>query len=94
MKYHDDWTSKIKQSLEKSRQVKLMEVDAHNVVPVWLASEKAEQRAMRFGCKLYDQLKAYLSEFPPVISHPTKAPYTTNATSFEALYESLDIDTV
>jgi len=46
------------------------EVDAHNVVPCWLASPKREFAARTFRPKLERLLGEWLHEFPPLRPHP------------------------
>ena len=49
------------------------QVDAHNIVPVWVASDKQEVGARTIRKKIHNNLKEYLTEFPPVIKHPHSA---------------------
>lgn len=42
------------------------EVDAHNVVPVWVASDKREVGARTLRPKIHAKLPEYLREFPEV----------------------------
>ena len=42
----------------------LIEVDAHNVVPVWVASDKQEVGARTLRRKITDRLPEYLREIP------------------------------
>ena len=44
----------------------LEEVDAHNIVPVWLASPKVEVGARTLRAKIHRQLPEMLTEFPDV----------------------------
>lgn len=46
------------------------EVDAHNIVPCWLASSKQEYAAYTFRPKIHRLLKQYLIEFPKLLYHP------------------------
>lgn len=46
------------------------QVDAHNIVPCWVASPKQEYSAWTFRCKINPQLPEFLTEFPPVVRHP------------------------
>ncbi|KAG2453370.1 hypothetical protein HYH02_001594 [Chlamydomonas schloesseri] len=46
--------------------VPVHEVDAHNVVPVWVASEKREVGARTLRPKIHKALPEFLREFPPV----------------------------
>jgi deoxyribodipyrimidine photo-lyase len=50
--------------------VSLEEVDAHNVVPCWLASSKAEYGAYTLRPKLKRLLPTFLEDFPPLSRHP------------------------
>ena len=47
-----------------------LKVDGHNIVPCWHASPKLEYGARTIRPKIHDQLKQFLTEFPPVIKHP------------------------
>ncbi|KAK9808374.1 hypothetical protein WJX73_008417 [Symbiochloris irregularis] len=46
--------------------IPLYEVDAHNVVPVWVASDKREYGARTIRSKIHKQLPKYLKDFPDV----------------------------
>lgn len=46
------------------------QVDAHNIVPCWVASPKQEYSARTIRGKIHAQLPEFLTEFPPVIRHP------------------------
>lgn len=46
------------------------QVDAHNIVPCWVASPKQEYSARTIRGKIHAQLTEFLTEFPPVIRHP------------------------
>ena len=47
------------------------EVDAHNIVPVWVASDHIEYAARTIRPKINNRLHEYLTEFPPLVSpHP------------------------
>lgn len=45
-------------------------VDAHNIVPVWIASQKQEVGARTLRPKLYRLLPEYLEPFPSLLLHP------------------------
>ena len=47
------------------------QVDAHNVVPVWVASPKQEVGARTLRKKINDLKPTYLKEFPPGQSNPS-----------------------
>lgn len=52
------------------KDITLVQVDAHNIVPVWEASEKQEYSARTIRNKINTRLKEFLTKFPPVIQHP------------------------
>lgn len=65
---------KIKRDWEKSVGSKLdipfYQVDAHNIVPCWVASEKQEYAAYTFRPKILRMLDEFMEEFPPLRKHP------------------------
>lgn len=62
------WLDDVKQNL--SNDIALCQVDAHNIVPIWIASEKQEYAARTIRKKINEKLDIYLTEFPPIIKHP------------------------
>jgi deoxyribodipyrimidine photo-lyase len=64
-----------KKVLATQMQVRMVEVDAHNVVPCRLASNKQEYAAYTIRPKINRLLGRYLTELPPVARHPHT--YTT-----------------
>ncbi|XP_016844206.1 deoxyribodipyrimidine photo-lyase isoform X3 [Nasonia vitripennis] len=62
------WLEDIKKKLPK--KIPLCQVDAHNIVPCWVASEKLEYAARTIRNKINSKLDEFLTEFPPVIKHP------------------------
>lgn len=59
-----------KTKLAKSLRVSLREVDAHNIVPAWLASPKQEFGAYTLRPKLHRALPEYLTGIPSLKKHP------------------------
>ncbi|KAL7991140.1 hypothetical protein Chor_014570, partial [Crotalus horridus] len=55
-------------------------VDAHNIVPCWVASDKQEYGARTIRRKIQDRLAEFLTEFPPL------------PINWEACYASLQVD--
>ncbi len=51
---------------ESTRNVPCIEVDAHNIVPTWLASPKQEFAARTFRPKLAEHMKEFFVPFPKV----------------------------
>jgi len=68
------------------------EVDAHNIVPCWLASPKQEYAARTFRPKITRLVPEFLDEFPPVEKdHPFRPPDLPR-TDWRRVKESLKID--
>lgn len=57
------WRKDVGGKLQK-RNISMHEVDAHNVVPVWIASDKIEYAARTIRAKLHARLPQYLVDFP------------------------------
>lgn len=64
------WVESVKRALPED--VPFCQVDAHNIVPVWVTSEKQEYAARTIRNKVNSQLATFLTKFPPVIKHPHK----------------------
>ncbi|TPP60870.1 Deoxyribodipyrimidine photo-lyase [Fasciola gigantica] len=61
--------------------IPVCQVDAHNIVPVWCGSDKLESHARTIRPKLFSKTVKYLTEFPPVITHPFQNEMDTNCQS-------------
>ena len=59
-----EWRDKVCEALPASTSMHL--VDAHNIVPVWVASDKREYAARTIRNKINNKLGEYLTEFPEV----------------------------
>lgn len=66
------------------------EVDAHNIVPVWEASNKLEFAARTIRPKISRLLPTYLEPFPTIDSVADPVPYTTD---WDAVRASYTVDT-
>ncbi|MFW6209949.1 MAG: deoxyribodipyrimidine photo-lyase [Patescibacteria group bacterium] len=64
------FTAKWRTQVAKLLPVRLHEVDAHNIIPCWQASEKEEFAAHTFRPKVHRQLSEYLQDFPALPSRP------------------------
>ena len=65
------WKAQLMQALP---ELPLFEVDAHNVVPVWVASDKQEVGARTIRKKITEKLPAYLTELPKLGAAPAEHP--------------------
>ncbi|XP_075505785.1 deoxyribodipyrimidine photo-lyase [Primulina tabacum] len=64
------WKNEICKRVNES--VSVHEVDAHNIVPVWVASDKLEYGARTLRGKINKKLPEYLIEFPELMSPKRK----------------------
>ncbi len=63
LNFTDAWRTKVAQVLP----VRLTEVDAHNVVPAWVASPKLEFAAYTLRPKIHRLLPEFLTSFPTIL---------------------------
>jgi deoxyribodipyrimidine photo-lyase len=68
------------------------ELDAHNIVPCRLVSNKAEFAARTLRPKIHRVLKSFLTPFPPLHKHPHRWTGTMNPIDWIAAKKSLRID--
>lgn len=85
-----EYADRLKSSLPKD--VPLCQVDAHNIVPCWQASNKLEYGARTIRRKIHDQLGEFLTQFPPVIKHPYSAPSKAAVIDWDRCLEHLECD--
>nr|XP_054590904.1 CPD photolyase isoform X2 [Nothobranchius furzeri] len=74
------------------KDVPLMQVDAHNVVPCWEASPKLEYAARTIRGKITSRLPEFLTDFPAVEKHPHTAVRTAKPVDWDEALASLDVD--
>ena len=81
-----------KEDVARQLNVPCFEVDAHNIVPCWLASPKQEWAAYSFRPKIHRALEEFLTPFPALLKHPFPAGETGEGLDVHELLDSLDID--
>lgn len=69
--------------------VTIHEVDAHNVVPLWAASEKLEYSARTIRNKINKNLPEYLIEFPMLQPPVTKWVGTSRLIDWDSLIDEV-----
>ncbi|XP_039225873.1 deoxyribodipyrimidine photo-lyase-like [Crotalus tigris] len=84
------WVRDVQEQLPSD--VPLAQVDAHNIVPCWVASDKQEYGARTIRRKIQDRLAEFLTEFPPLVKHPFRAKLQAEPINWEACYASLQVD--
>jgi len=75
-----------------SKKIHLSQVDAHNVVPVWITSNKQEYAARTIRPKINRNLKRYLVEYPAVIHHAFNPKLNHKKTDWKKTRNALKID--
>ena len=67
-------------------------VDAHNIVPAWIVSDKQEFAAHTIRRKIHILLDSFLHSFPKVISHPFNVNIEHETIDPDAILRELQID--
>uniref|UniRef100_A0A671KMA5 Deoxyribodipyrimidine photo-lyase n=1 Tax=Sinocyclocheilus anshuiensis TaxID=1608454 RepID=A0A671KMA5_9TELE len=84
------WIETVKKHLPAD--VPFIQVDAHNVVPCWEASENLEYGARTIRGKITKLLPEFLSEIPLVNTHPHSASRAAEPVDWEEVLSSLEVD--
>ncbi len=80
-----------KQTLAETLTIPFYEVDAHNIVPCWIASEKQEFAAHTIRKKLHAQLDTFLIPYETLKKQKTPSHFPKSP-NWEQLYSELKID--
>lgn len=83
---------KWKRDVSKKVSIPFHEVDAHNIVPAYLASNKVEFAARTIRPKIYGLIPEYLDEFPVVSVVDKNALPLPETFDAKAILNKLDID--
>lgn len=81
---------KWKEEVGRKISIPIHEVDAHNIIPCWLASDKEEYAAYTFRPKIRKLLPDFLDEFPPLTPMPNR--HHTGNNNWDAIFSSFHID--
>ncbi|XP_040910374.1 CPD photolyase [Toxotes jaculatrix] len=84
------WLEDVKKKL--SKDIPLIQVDAHNIVPCWVASPKLEYSARTIRGKITNLLPEFLTDFPLVEKHPYTATRTAKPIDWDKTLASLQVD--
>lgn len=84
------WLEDVKKKLPKD--IPFIQVDAHNIVPCWVASPKLEYSARTIRGKITNLLSEFLTDFPLVDAHPHTATRTAKGVDWDKTLASLDVD--
>lgn len=88
MKIVRKWKSAVAKSLTSS----VLEVDAHNVVPVWEASPKLEFGAYTIRPKIHRLLPEFLTHFPKLKTHPHRLAMKQPSVDWKKVIAKLEVD--
>lgn len=89
------WVKGVANALDQmpdATRVPLIQVDAHNIVPCWVASPKLEYSARTFRSKVNSKIPEYLTVIPPPARNPPDALRGCNPVDWEAAFSSLQIN--
>ncbi len=79
-----------KRKLNRKISLPFCEVDAHNIIPCWVASPKQEYGAYTIRSKIKKLLPRFLSEYPRLKTQTAKIKMPAN--DWKAIEESLSVD--
>jgi deoxyribodipyrimidine photo-lyase len=88
LKINLEWKEKIKRKIK----VPFYEIDAHNIVPVWVASTKQEFGAYTIRPKINKLLPEYLDEFPKIKKQKSSTKFQIRKNNWNYFLASLKID--
>jgi len=88
LKIKQKWQKKVARSLN----VALLQVDAHNVVPCFVASPKQEYAARTIRPKIKKQLKQFLTPFGRVTKQKQKFPIAVPKINWSSTYKKIKVD--
>jgi deoxyribodipyrimidine photo-lyase len=83
---------KWKECVSANIETPFFEVDAHNIIPCWIASQKQEYGAYTIRPKIHRALDEYLEEFPELKIHPISWTKKAPKTDWEQIMSILTVD--
>eukprot|EP00127_Corallochytrium_limacisporum_P002020 Clim_evm8s99 gene=Clim_evmTU8s99 len=85
------WRLKAAEKLTQ-KELPLYMVDAHNVVPCWVASDKKEYGARTIRNKINTKLPKYLTEFPTMTAPKAQGNSAIEGTDWKSVWKSIKVD--
>jgi deoxyribodipyrimidine photo-lyase len=79
-------------SVAEKIDIPFYQVDAHNIVPCWIASAKQKYNAHTFRPKMNRLLSEFLVEYPVLRKHPVAWDNKVSKIDWERIFKTLDID--
>ncbi|XP_050541130.1 deoxyribodipyrimidine photo-lyase-like [Daktulosphaira vitifoliae] len=90
LREHISWVKQLAKSV--GSEIPVVQVDAHNIVPCWVASDKLEYSARTIRNKINNKLSEFLTEFPPIIKHPYSGKLKAQATNWKEADKTLEVN--
>ena len=81
-----------RRAIAKYTSAAFYEVDTHNIVPCWVASDRREFAARTIRPKITRQLPRFLTEFPEVTRHPVKWTTSVQPTDWQSVRDTVKVD--
>ncbi|MFW6113110.1 MAG: deoxyribodipyrimidine photo-lyase [Thermodesulfobacteriota bacterium] len=81
-----------KKQVGEGLTIPVLEVDAHNIVPGWLASDKQEYAAYTMRPKIHRALEEFLTPWPALQKHDVAAGEQGTGVDLTKILESLSLD--
>lgn len=88
LRFTDEWRTRVGALLP----VSLIEVDAHNIIPVWIASPKLEFAAYTLRPKIHRLLGEFLTAIPRLTAPSSQGGFTSSTIDWARLESSIPID--
>lgn len=88
------WVTSVANTLSLAppdKRIPMVQVDAHNIVPCWVASPKLEYSARTFRGKITPKIPEYLTDIPPPVVNPD-GHLDTSPVDWDAALASLQIN--
>lgn len=86
-----DWVEEAGHRL-KEKNIPLYQVDAHNIIPVWITSNKEEFGARTIRPKVHNFLNEFLTEIPSIEKHPYQPKTISEPTDWDRAWAHLKVD--
>ncbi len=81
-----------KRAVTRTITIPFDEVDARNIVPCWVASEKREFGAYTIRNKIHRNLDRFMEALPSIKKHPHRLSHARHRIGWQELREGLDVD--
>jgi deoxyribodipyrimidine photo-lyase len=80
------------ENLKDNIKITLCEVDAHNIIPCWVASDKKEYAAYTLRSKIKKYLPEFMVKFPELSKHPHKWKDNSYNNKWEKLKNCINVE--